>query len=197
MARMGTSAKGKARRQQILATAMERLGADGYRNTSLRGIGRALGVEPAHILYYFDSREELLQKVIEKWDQNTIEVFGGGPVPSDRTLDLYADAIRYNQRIPGIVHLYLTLAAEAVHPDHTAHAFFVERFRTVRELLRDAISFEQSAGLIDSALDADMESRKLIALADGLQLQGLVDPTIDAPRDLEAAIAGLRTRPIR
>jgi AcrR family transcriptional regulator len=191
MARLGTSAKGAARREQILATAMESLGKDGYRNTSLRGIGRALDIEPAHILYYFDSREELLQKVIERWDENSLGAAGGEVTP-DRALDFYVAAIRHNLRIPGIVHLYLTLAAEAVHPDHSAHSFFVERFRTVREMLRDAIRFEQTQGGIDPVLDADLEARKLIALADGLQLQGLVDPTIDAPRDLEAAVAALR-----
>lgn len=192
MALPGTSAKGAARREQILATAMECLGKDGYRNTSLRGIGRELDIEPAHILYYFDSREDLLQKVIERWDETTTAAVGGAAVP-DHALDIYVAAVRHNQSIPGIVHLYLTLAAEAVHPDHSAHAFFVDRFRTVRELLREGIRFEQDAGRIDAALDADLEARKLIALADGLQLQGFTDPTIDASGDLEAAVAALRS----
>jgi AcrR family transcriptional regulator len=191
MARQGMSPKGTARRDQILATAMKTLGADGYRNTSLRGIGRALDIEPAHILYYFDSREELLQKVVERWDEDTQQSFGR-PVTAEEALDFYTYAIRHNLRIPGIVHLYLTLAAEAVHPDHSAHAYFVERFRIVRELLRDGIRYEQSVGRISPDLDADLEARKLIALADGLQLQGLVDPTINAPDDLDAVIAALR-----
>lgn len=172
---------------------MEKLAADGYRNTSLRGIGRELEVEPAHILYYFESREELLQKVIERWDENTMAAFGG-PVSDEGALDFYVNAIRHNLAIPGIVHLYLTLAAEAVHPEHSAHEFFVERFRAVRDQLRNGIRHEQSAGRIDARLDADLEARNLIALADGLQLQGLVDPSIDAPADLEAAVAALRSR---
>ncbi|SDY60881.1 TetR/AcrR family transcriptional regulator [Herbiconiux ginsengi] len=191
MARLGSSAKGVARREQILLTAMDVLGHDGYRNTSLRGIGRALDIEPAHILYYFDSREELLQKVVERWDANTVAEYGH-PVTPEVALDFYVRAIRDNLRIPGIVHLYLTLAAEAVHPDHSAHAFFVARFRRVRELLRDGIRHEQALGHIDAALDADREARRLIALADGLQLQALVDPEIDAPGDLEAAVTALR-----
>ena len=188
------SAKGAARREQILATAMEKLGKDGYRNTSLRGIGRELDIEPAHILYYFDSREELLQKVIERWDENTLAQFDA-PVDPSRALDFYVRAIRQNLAIRGIVHLYLTFAAEAADPEHSAHAYFVDRFRTVREMLRDGIRYEQSVGRIDPTLDADLEARSLIALADGLQLQSLVDPTIDAPGDLEAALAVLRRGP--
>jgi AcrR family transcriptional regulator len=191
MARQGMTAKGQARRDQILETAMEALGSDGYRNTSLRSIGRALGVEPAHILYYFDSREELLQKVVERWDENvSANVPGAGS--AENALDFYVGAIRYNRAIPGIVHLYLTLAAEAVHPDHSAHAYFVDRFRTVRTILREGIEFEQTAGRIDASVDADLEARTLISLADGLQLQGLIDPTIDVTGDLEAAVAALR-----
>ncbi|MGA1836674.1 TetR/AcrR family transcriptional regulator [Herbiconiux sp. 11R-BC] len=191
MARQRVTAKGEARREQILAVAFEKLGADGYRNASLRAIGRELDVEPAHILYYFASREELLQKVVERWDEGTLAAVGG-VVPPSEALDFYVAAIRQNLRIPGIVHLYLTLAAEAVHPDHSAHRFFVERFRRVHSLLRDGIEREQAVDRIDPSADAALEARKLIALADGLQLQALVDPAVDAPGDLEAAVAALR-----
>lgn len=191
MARSVTSPKGLARREQILQAAMEGLASGGYRNTSLRGIGRTLEIEPAHILYYFDSREELLQKVIERWDADAIAA-AGGEVGPELALDFYVTTVRHNLLIPGIVHLYLTLAAEAVHPDHSAHEFFRARFATVRELLGDGIRFEQGTGRIPAALDADLEARKLIALGDGLQLQSMIDPGIDAQADLEAAIAALR-----
>jgi AcrR family transcriptional regulator len=185
------SPKGAARREQILQTAMEGLAADGYRNTSIRGIGRVLGLEPAHILYYFDSREELLQKVIERWDEDAMAHLGTQSGP-DEALDSYVETIRHNLQIPGIVHLYLTFAAEAVHPDHSSHEFFRQRFERVRAILEEGIRFEQASGRIEPGLDAGLESRKLVALADGLQLQALIEPGIDAPADLEAAVAELR-----
>lgn len=124
---------------------MEGLAADGYRNTSIRGIGRALGLEPAHILYYFDSREELLQKVIERWDDDAMAHLGGEIRP-EVALDSYVETIRHNLKIPGIVHLYLTFAAEAVHPDTSSHEFFRERFAFVRAMLETGIRFEQESG---------------------------------------------------
>jgi AcrR family transcriptional regulator len=36
---------------------MELIARQALRNPSLREIGRALNIEPAHILYYFNSRE--------------------------------------------------------------------------------------------------------------------------------------------
>ncbi|KRE31003.1 TetR/AcrR family transcriptional regulator [Agromyces sp. Soil535] len=193
MARAGRFAKGAARREAILSTATEVLARDGYRGTSLRAIARALDLEPAHILYYFDNREDLLQKVVERWDAEAIASIGGEPAPAD-TLDAYAELIRRNLEIPGLVHLYLIFAAEAAQPDHLAHQFFRDRFERVRRWLSVAIAFEQGAGLIDRAIDADRAARMLIAVADGVQLQALVDPGVDAPADLAATIAQLRGR---
>jgi AcrR family transcriptional regulator len=191
VARVINTPKGLAQREKILRTAMEELAADGYRNTSLRGIGRAIGLEPAHILYYFDSREDLLEKVIRRWDDDALANFGAEATP-DVALDMFVSIIRHNLKIPGIVHLYLTLAAEAVHPDHDAHQYFRERFDSTRALIAGAIRYEQTSGRIATHLDPDVESRKLVALADGLQLQALIEPGIDAPADLEDAIAGMR-----
>jgi AcrR family transcriptional regulator len=188
------SVKGAARREQILETAYRELAADGYRNISLRSIGRTLGLEPAHILYYFKSREELLQKVIERWDANALVELGSS-LDGESALDYYVRAIRRNLQMPGIVHLYLTFAAEAVHPEHGAHVYFRERFQQVHELLGDAIRAEQAAGGIPASYDADLEANKLIALGDGLQLQALIDPKVDAPGTLEAVVSGLRSLP--
>ncbi len=191
MAREGRFAKGAARREAILSTATEVLARDGYRSTSLRAVARTLGLEPAHILYYFDSREDLLQNVIERWDAEAIASIGGEPAPED-TLDVYVELIRRNLEIPGLIHLYLIFAAEAAQSEHPSHQFFRDRFERVRRLLSRAIAFEQGAGLIDRAIDADRAARALIAVADGVQLQALVDPSIDAPADLAATIAQLR-----
>ena len=117
MAREGRFAKGAARREAILSTATEVLARDGYRSTSLRAVARTLGLEPAHILYYFDSREDLLQNVIERWDAEAIASIGGEPAPED-TLDVYVELIRRNLEIPGLIHLYLIFAAEAAQSEH-------------------------------------------------------------------------------
>ena len=194
MAREGRFAKGAARREAILSTATEVLARDGYRGTSLRAIARTLGLEPAHILYYFDSREDLLQNVIERWDAEANASVGGEPAPED-TLDAYVEVIRRNLQIPGLIHLYLIFAAEAAQSEHPSHQFFRDRFERVRRLLSRAIAFEQGAGLIDRSIDADRAARALIAVADGVQLQALVDPSIDAPADLAAMIAQLRGQP--
>lgn len=182
------SAKGAARREEILDVAM-RLVAQGGARTSLRAIGRELGVEPAQILYYFGSRENLLREVLEKWDRDSNLAFmnslsGSG---ASRLRD-FAAVIRHNLQIRGVVHLYLSLAADSVDRQHPAHEYFRQRFSLTRATLATAVSEGQSAGLIRAHLEPERVARQLIALADGLQLQSLVDPAVDAPTDLDCAI---------
>ncbi|MBB3957653.1 TetR/AcrR family transcriptional regulator [Novosphingobium sediminicola] len=181
----GASAKGLARREEILNGLMERLSGQELRNPSLREIGRALGIEPAHILYYFSSREELLQQVIMRWDEGARRAAPAAANP----LDNFVQQVRRNIAMPGILHLYFTFAAEAVDPAHPAHHFFQQRFAAVSASLAGHIRAQQTAGLISAAMDPDSKARQLIALSDGLQLQSLVDPTVDAYREMMDAIA--------
>lgn len=191
MARAGKFAKGAARRELILATASTVLARGGYRGTSLRSIARELDLEAANILYYFDSREDLLRAVIERWDADSIAACETEITPHNM-LDLYAETIRRNLTIPGIVHLYLTFSAEAAHREHPAHAFFHDRFDALRAKLSAAVSHEQQNGLIDPAIDPDRAARVLIAVGDGVQRQSLADPELNAALDVSASIAQLR-----
>lgn len=186
---VGASPKGLARREEILGGVMEKIARQELRNPALREIGRALNLEPAHILYYFNSREDLLQSVIVRWDENARK----SGVDQPNALDNFAEQVRRNIAIPGIVHLYLTFAAEAVDPEHPAHEFFRKRFERVRESLVQRIVDEQQQGRIHASVDPLSKARQLIALADGLQLQSLVDPTVDAAQALMSAINDMRT----
>lgn len=191
--RVTRSGKGAAKREQILADLMLALADGKLRNPSLREIGQALAIEPAHILYYFETREALLQAVIVRWDEQSRDLVGKGDQSLSFTLDDYVLAIERNIDRPGIVHLYLTFAAEAVDPAHPAHDFFQRRFQSLRETLSSAIRREQTrGGGIPSSHDPELQARLLIALADGLQLQSLVDPELNAAADLNAALTWLR-----
>jgi AcrR family transcriptional regulator len=185
-----SSARGEAKRDDILSRLILSLKQGEFRNPTLREIARMLQVEASHILYYFGSREELLQEVIRRWDgekeDKAISATEGF------TLDSFYDRIKANIEIPGVVHLYLTFAAEAVDTAHPAHLFFRNRFGRMVDLIAAAIVDEQGQGAISGDLDARIQARRLIALADGLQLQSLVDPRIDAASDLAAAIGELR-----
>ncbi|QKJ18381.1 TetR/AcrR family transcriptional regulator [Microbacterium hominis] len=186
-----TSAKGAARREQILATALRVIGEQGFRAATLRGIARAAGMETAHVLYYFGSREGLLREVIERWDAGataTAAAAGGADA-----LEVYAAAVRRNLSVRGAMHLHLSFAAEAVDADHAAHTFFRDRFARTERGIADALCAGQEAGLVRADLDPARAARLLVALADGLQLQSLMDTDLDVRADIDAALDDLFT----
>lgn len=191
MAERGPYAKGVARKEEILRTAFEVLSRDGYRKTSLRAIGRELGLQPAHLLHYFSSREDLLEQLIIRWDQQCEDRFQR----SDRGfIEAWLEIVRHNAEIPGIVHLYTAFAAEATDDNHPSRQFFVQRFGRVQQAIAGDLRARQEAGLIRDDIDPDAAARQFVALSDGLQLQWMVDPRVDMAAELERAIDVLAPR---
>lgn len=56
-----------ARREQLVQTALTLFSENGYRNTSVRDIARAVGVNEALLYHYFNSKAELFRAVLEQY----------------------------------------------------------------------------------------------------------------------------------
>jgi AcrR family transcriptional regulator len=184
MKRRGPYAKGQERRDEILRAAVDVISREGYRGASLSQIGRSIGIDSAHIIYYFSSREMLLQEVLRMWDEDNV-----AELTADK--DVFAwlvDGARRNTRTPGLVQLYTAFAAEAVDASHPAHEFFRARFAVLQSYIADEIRKRQEAGSVAVALDADHAAMMLIAQSDGLQVRWLVDRSIDMAAALETEI---------
>ncbi|MFJ4224058.1 TetR/AcrR family transcriptional regulator [Microbacterium sp. NPDC089695] len=186
MARRGSYAKGVARRQEILESALEVIGRDGYQNASLKQIAERVGVTPAALLHYFGSKEELFTAVLRTRDAHD---------ESDaRMLDpisaraAFLDVIRHNAEVPGVVELFSRLAVDAADPDHPAHDYFLERSERLRASIAETFDH---GGAARAALDPDTLARVVQAVSDGLQLQWMVDPTVDMPGIIEALLDAL------
>lgn len=189
MARRGSYAKGVARREEILESALEVIGRKGYQNASLKQIAEVVGVTPAALLHYFGSKEELFTAVLRKRDEHD----GMDPRFSDDTdpRDGLIAVIRHNTEVPGLVELFSRLAVDAVDPEHPAHAYFLDRSERLREAV--AAGFHRDTTR-EPALDPDTMARVLQAVADGLQLQWMIDPSVDMADIVERLIDALAPR---
>lgn len=172
----GPYANGIERRRQILDTAVAVFGEQGYAGGSLRDIAERVGVTAPAIIRLFGSKEQLLAATLV-WSETGSRI-------EDRGVDFlqaWGDLPRSNLDNRGLVEMLLTVATEASNPEHPAHEAMVERYNGAVGQLVDELRFAVEHGQIDEMDDAQIEAeaRGFVALMDGLEIQWLLDPTVD------------------
>lgn len=190
MAARGAYAKGVAKREEILEAALEVVAAHGYRKASVREIADAAGLSPAGLLHYFGSKEELFVEILRARDEHDTQDHQG-----EDFAQVFLDVLRHNAAVPGLVHLYSRLAADAGDPEHPAHTFFRQRTAALEDAYRDWIVTAQESGALRADLDQGWIMRSVHALADGLQTAWMLDPTIDMAADVAEFFRVLRPAP--
>ncbi len=189
MVRRGSYAKGVARREEILESALDVIGRKGYQNASLKEIAEVVGVTPAALLHYFGSKEELFTEVLRKRDEH--DGLDPSVAGAAGARDGFLEVIRHNTQVPGLVALFSRLSVDAADPEHPAHAYFLERSERLRGTIAESFATEEQR----PALDPETLARIIQAASDGLQLQWMIDPSVDMPGIMTALIDTLAPRP--
>ncbi|MET3426343.1 AcrR family transcriptional regulator [Actinoplanes tereljensis] len=178
-------AKGRAKRRDILDQATALFGEAGYRGTSLREIAARCGISHPGLLHHFPTKQSLLLAVLELRDEVDAEWITLGAPRGAAALRRLVDLVRLNATRRGIVELFTVLSAEATAADHPAHAYFVNRYRTLVRDLETAYTEACADGDLRPEVEPALAARELVALMDGLQIQWLLD---DTSVDMDAAI---------
>jgi AcrR family transcriptional regulator len=173
----GSYAKGIRRRQEILDRALEIFSERGYDGTSLRSIGEAIGVTHAALLHYFPSKEALLIEVLRERDHRGTGFEEHMPFPA------LTHGAEYNATVPGLIALYTSMAGTSADAGNDeARAYFTERFAQLRAKIAQAVA--QDAGEPVGAEHMRLASL-IIGASDGLQIQWLLDDSVDIAGGLE------------
>jgi len=196
--RRGSYAKGVAKREEILTRALDVIAREGYRGASVKELADAVGLSQAGLLHYFESKEELFTEILRKRDE--LDSVGQGldgdvehGLGTDADLELsavragYLGVVRHNADVPGLVHLFARLSVDAADPEHAAHDYFVQRGIGLRDFFSRAIAAGQASGDIDDRVDPEVLARLFQAVADGMQVQWMLEPDVD----MTAAVGAL------
>ncbi|MBE1531212.1 TetR/AcrR family transcriptional regulator [Actinomadura algeriensis] len=170
--------KGERTRATILDAATELFSRSGFHAVSLRDIAAHAGLTHAGLLHHFPGKEDVLIKVLGRRDRADAALLWA-PDADERPealLDATVRIVHRNMATPGMVGLYVKISGEAADPGHPAHAYFVQRYRVLREALTKA--FSELFARHDPALhhDAGIVAGQFLALMDGLQTQWLLEP---------------------
>ncbi|KOU55917.1 TetR family transcriptional regulator [Streptomyces sp. MMG1522] len=167
-------AKGRARRTEILDQAMALFGEAGYRGASLRVIATRCGISHPGLLHHFPTKEALLLAVLQRRDDVDDAWLAPSVTRGVEHLRRLTDLAELNAQRRGIVELFSVVAAEATSPDHPAHAYFENRYRTSVANTERAYAEAREDGTLRPDTDPATAAQQLIALMDGLQIQWLI-----------------------
>jgi AcrR family transcriptional regulator len=194
--RRGSYAKGVAKREEILTRALDVIAREGYSGASIKELADAVGLSQAGLLHYFGSKEELFTEILRKRDElDSVDQGLAGDLQQGLAAETtappdiregYLSVIRHNADVPGLVHLFARLSVDAADPGHPAHQFFVTRGESLRDFFATAIAAQQSSGAITDRVDADTLARIFQAVADGLQVQWMLEPEVDMAATVDA-----------
>ncbi len=167
-------AKGEDRRQRILAVAERLLARNGWRSTSLAQIAKEAGVTPAGLLHHFESKEQLLNAVLDARDADD-------DAHADRSGDLITELIRVPERFeraPELVGTFTVLLAENIAPDAPLHDRLHKRYRDAGDIITSIIERGQRDGKFRTDFDAATKAVEILAFINGMEILWLLDPSI-------------------
>jgi AcrR family transcriptional regulator len=182
MAKRGLYAKGVAKREEILETALDVIATHGYSSATVKELAAAVGLSQTGLLHYFGSKENLFIEVLRHRDRADADTFRRQSDPARDLRDfgaVIADIVRRNAQVPGLVQLSMGVTAEAISVDHASHEYIRDRYRQITEVFASIAESYRRDGHDDQDLNTDMIGVLTMALVEGLQTQWLYDPQLD------------------
>ncbi|MDN4478406.1 TetR/AcrR family transcriptional regulator [Demequina sp. SYSU T00039] len=183
------SARGAGTRALILDAAVDAFAESGYAAASVREIAARCGLTHPALLYHFPTKAALLMAVLERRD--SVGAPGGGmdALHGEDLLAHLVETAARNAAAPGIVELFATLAGEATAPSHPAHDFFVARYASLLGMVERAYRELAEDGRLTPGVDPADAARRLVAVMDGLQVQWLLDRSVDMAAGVAAQVS--------
>ncbi|MCT7660646.1 TetR/AcrR family transcriptional regulator [Mycobacterium deserti] len=168
-------AKGEDRRQRILGVAERLLARNGWRNTSLAQIAKEAGVTPAGLLHHFESKEHLLNAVLDARDADD-------EIHADyRSGDLVTELGRVPERFdraPELVGTFTVLLVENIAPEAPLHDRLLNRYQSAVEIIVAIIERGQRSGKYRPDIDGASKAVEILAFIYGMETLWLLDPSI-------------------
>jgi AcrR family transcriptional regulator len=187
-------AKGEDRRQKILAAAQRLMTRNGGRGTSLGQIAHEAGVSPAGLLHHFESKEQLINAVLDvrDADDETHADLGGDIIEQlERVTDRF-------QRAPHLIGVLTVLRAENLDPAAPLHRRFFARYQAAVDTVAEGIRRGQRAGRYRTDLDPAVKAMEIVAFLNGIETTWLLDPSIPLTavfQEYTSSLARQLTRP--
>lgn len=172
-------AKSAAIRQRILDACIGAFGQSGFYGATMKDIAARAEMSHTGLLHHFSTKEELLLAVLDYRDERSTAVWQEsldrlGETPENTVRSMLA-AVMANELEPGLAALHASLSAEATTPDHPAHDYFRDRYRTFRGYYEERFQEIAARGLLSTTMTPRALAFTFVAVLDGLEIQWLYE----------------------
>jgi TetR/AcrR family transcriptional regulator, repressor for uid operon len=172
--------KAEVRRQQILDAAAECFRKSGFHGASMSEIAKSFGMSAGHIYNYFDSKESIIQALVQRDLDQTLDRIAKLQGEKDILKAMLGTVDEGVQRRIERSELDTEILAEAARNSKVA-ATVQDTDSVIREKVMNLIkSIQPSRHAPVCELSLAAKSTILMALFDGLQIRAIRDPNMKA-----------------
>jgi AcrR family transcriptional regulator len=184
--------KHELKRGEIIGAALRCFTRDGFRGASTTDICTEAGISPGHLYHYFDSKEAIIETMIDMGLARAAGRFEQILAAPDVIEALLADIEETSLRFRPAQALNLDGLAEAARNPEFAK-MIARHTDAVRRMWGDFLRQAQSQGRVDPGLDPDATANILIALIDGSRAMPIRNPKLD----IKQSVAHLKKMLVR
>jgi AcrR family transcriptional regulator len=141
----------------------------------LAQIAKEAGVTPAGLLHHFESKEQLLNAVLDARDADDDE--HADYRRGDLITELSRVPARF-ERAPELIGTFTVLLVENIAPDAPLHDRIHKRYRDAIDIITNIIKRGQSDGQFRPDFDAASKAVEILAFINGMETLWLLDPSI-------------------
>jgi AcrR family transcriptional regulator len=172
--------RGEQSREAILQAAERHFGEFGYRAVSTAAIANDAQISDPGLLHHFGSKDGLLMALLNRrYSVDAEKLRASERLSGEQLVETLGTIVRENEGKRDEVKLTMVLLGESIPHQHPGHEYFQMRYVRARAMFARHVKELQRRGELSSDLDPEALASVIIAVLDGLQMQWLLDPTVD------------------
>jgi AcrR family transcriptional regulator len=173
------------RRREVSAATLRVVVRDGLNGVTIRAVARESGWSTGVLNHYFENKRALLlaalREAATQADHNLQKTLRSNRSSLETIRATLEEMLPLDQRRRAMCEVFAYFYGESASDPHMADEMQTY-YTNWRQVVRDAVVEGQADGTIRRELDPTLVSEMLVAMADGLGLQGIFDPAIQSPR---------------
>ncbi|WGD37326.1 TetR/AcrR family transcriptional regulator [Lysinibacter sp. HNR] len=171
------SPRGDARRRAILDSATRLFSENGFHVATIAEIAEDVGISQAGLLHHFPSKSSLLLAVLRERDERSPRAIELNATSGAQYLQTFCGMLRDHEKTPALMKLNALLSGESLSDEHPAQEWFRTSYVQRIESMRMALTKIINTTKLPPGTTIETVARWIVALADGMRYQWLLEDT--------------------